>query len=922
MKFKLKPLSVAMLATATVLAGCSSDDDNVEKTALTTPGQVNPATGLVETAISGLSCKSPDIVQVIDSDFYPLTQTEKDALRAAADPTGAWSDEVVADWNSSTSFAAYDYDYDGIDLFAVFAAVSDGYTNELGLTNEEVARQAISKTEARTFKAETQKQAAIFGEGFDAWFDTWFADVALTDYLGSSQRLDRARRGLELSLSTANDDQEVCYTPPASCPNFQVVDETGTFSCVTPVINPLAAEQPNGGLPEMAAIAGTARVYYKAKDHIEGVTDGANLDIYKDIIVHAWNDPDCTSYTEETVTGWDQGPAAFGVDKDYGAYWDLELAEGHDQCGNIIVYNKVDGDQGKKISSSDLRIPLGNEGSLYVNLDKQSYFQDGVNAINYDGFLFANQHPLVGASSGAKSCGWGTELNDSGDACIGQELPSCPDGTIAVGSEQTDVASKCVVVFDPDEDGLELFVRGGYHTSDWSADDVNMMQYFGEGQFLLNYEYGDHADEEAEGTVSSGFKIADVDWTEHTNFGGIAGADAPTVDGGEIDLTVGEGVAQNITTPFTENTIYQFSFDASDPKATKFKLSTMPVNVYPVVSIGDTDIVLPYTGENKFAASRIQLAAGTYAVTVADPHSDFAVGADDVTDVTADGIELIANGGELSYTVTDAGEYDFVLDLTDQAKPVFSIRSNIPFGTTTTYIRGSVNEWGSNDADELMYNEGTRTYTVLYGLEAEGNHAFKFADSEWATINLGYADVTFSDDENALAVSENGGNMRVTPDESTVYAFQVSFADSSTGEVKVSKAPVYIRGGIYGTGDWAADETMRLHFMPTDAGNAAEASHVFESIITTTGPGSFKIADEGWGATFGVNYGVSSATTTAGEHQIVLGEPLQLILDNDPSLPEGEREASGNIGFANHEAGTYKFSFNKATKQLTVTAAD
>ncbi|NVK25854.1 MAG: hypothetical protein HWE10_13075 [Gammaproteobacteria bacterium] len=917
MKFKLKPLSVAMLAAATALSGCSSDDDNVTKTPLTSTGQTL-SNGYVVTADSGLSCKLPDVVQEIDSDFYPLTQAEKDALRAAVDPTNSWDADTVASWNDASSYDAYDYDYDGVDLYAVFASVGadNGHTNEFGLTNEEVARQVTAKAEARTFKGETQKQADILGDGFDAWFDTWFATVPYTDYLGNSQRLNRARRGLELSLSSANDDQEVCYTPPASCPNFQVVDETGTFSCVTPEVNPLAADQPNMGVPEEGvAPANSTRIYYKDKDHSASDTDVASSAVYKDLIIHAWNDPDCTAYDEESVTGWDKGPRASGIDPNYGAYWDLGLADAPDQCGNIIIYNVVDGDQGKKISSSDLRIPLGNSGSLYVNTDKTSYFQEGVNAINYDGFLFANQHPLVGASSGAKSCGWGTELNDSGDACIGQELPDAPTGTVAVGEGQTDIASKYVTVFDPDEEGLELFVRGAFHTADWSADDANKMQYFGNGQFLLNYEYGDHEDEAAEGAVSAGYKIADSEWTEHTNFGGIAGNDAPEVNGGSVDLTVGEGVAQNITTGFEENTIYQFNFDASNPEETTFKLSSIPVNVYPVVYMGDYEIVLPYEGENKYSASRVELAAGTYTVALSDPHSDFAVGADTETVVTAEGITLVANGTEMTYTVDSDGEYDFVLDLTDQDAPVFSARSNIPFGTTPTYIRGGMNDWGNSglsDSELLDYNSSTRTYSVLYGLEAGTGFAFKFADADWGPVNLGYADVTISDDDDAIAVTESSGNMRVVPSESTVYGFQISFAESATGEVKVAPAGVYIRGGIYGTGDWAADDTMRLHFDPVADGSAGQ---VLTGTLTTTGTGSFKIADEGWGGTYGVNYGTSSS----GENQVVLGTPIQLIRDNDPLAAEADREAAGNIGFQ-HPAGTYKFVFDLATKQLIVTA--
>lgn len=920
MKFKLKPLSVAMLATVTALSGCSSDDDNVESTALTQPGQT-AGNGFVETAGSGLTCKSPDIVQVIDSDFYPLTQSEKDALRAAADPEGTWTAAQIADWNSATSSAAYDHDYGDIDMYAVFASAANGHTNALGLTNEEAARQATAKAEAYEFKANSQNQKAIFADNFDTWFDSWFAGVSLTDYLGESQRLQRAKRGFELSLSSANNTEEVCYTPPTSCPNFQIVDETGAFSCITPLDNPIAEEQPNGGVTETQVAAGKARVYFKDANHVDGETGGPNNDVYKDLIIHAWNDTDCTSYTEETVTAWSQGPVGDGIDPYYGMYWDLDLIDGHSQCGNIIVFNKVEGDAGKKISTSDLRIPLGAEGSAFANLDKQSYFMEGVNALNYKGKLYANQHPLIGASSATKSCGWGTELNESGEACVGQVLESCPDGTVAVGvyidpsdpsaGRQEDIASKCVVVFDPDN-SPDLYVRGGYHDAGWAANDDNRMTYAGSGIFQMNFAYNHADDTDPATSVSHGFKVADENWSESTNFGGIAGADAPTVNGAAVNMTVGEGVAQNLTVGFVGDSIYQFVMDASNPEATTIKVATVPVDAFPKMTIGDSEISLDYIGEGIYSVSKVALEAGTYTIVIADEDNNFAVGAGDSAVLTdGEALDIINNGGPLSYEVSAAGDYDFSLDLSDVAKPKFTAKPSVPYGANRVFIRGTMTGWGdpAPAEDELIYNADTSTYSVVYGLEAVSGsdaHQFKFASQAWGgALDLNGDQFTFYQGDDALPL-EGDGNIAVKPTISTAYNFSISFAASATGEVKVEQAPVYIRGGIYGTGDWAADETMRLNFEPSDEGNPTEAGHVYSSVVTTTGPGFFKIADEGWGGSFGFNYGTSSEE--GAETVIQLGVPLQLVGGGD----------SGNISFQ-QPAGTYRFSFDDVSKQITVT---
>ena len=922
MKFKLKPLSVAMLATATVLSGCSSDNDNVDKTVLTQPAQTAD-NGFVETAVSGLTCKQPDIVQVIDSDFYPLTQSEKDALRAAVDPEGNWSAEQIADWNSPTSAAAYNYDYRGIDMYATFAN-SDGFTNAQGLTKEEAARQATAKVEAYEFKSNTQKQAALLGDDFDTWFETWFRTVSPTDYLGQSQRLQRAKRGFELSLSSTNDTQEVCYTPPTSCPNFQALDDSGEFDCITPLTNPLADDQPNGGRTQTVVEAGKARVYFKASDHVDGESGGPNDDVYKDVIIHAWNDADCTSYTDETVTAWAQGPVGNGIDPDYGMYWDLDLIDGHAECGNIIIFNKVDGDKGKKISSSDLRIPLGNEGSSYANLDKQSFFMEGVNALNYKGFLFANQHPLIGASAGSKSCGWGTELDEAGEACVGQVLEICPEGSIAVGvyidpndpsvGRQVEVASKCVAVFDP-ETAPDLYVRGAFHDADWGADADNLMSYAGNGIYQLNFAY--KLDEPEATTDSHGFKVADAEWSESTNFGSIAGTDAPKVNGSAINLTVGEGVAQNITLGFDSDNIYQFVMDASKSEAPTLSVATVPVDAFPKISIGDQTIPLNYNGDGIYSVNKVQLTPSTYTIVIADEENNFSVGAGNESVLTdGNAVDLVDNGDALSYEVVTEGEYDFVLDLSDPSKPKLTAKPSVPYGSNRVFIRGTMTDWSdpAPAADELIYNADTSTYSVVYGLEAVSGsdaHNFKFASQAWGgPLDLGGDQFTFYQGDDALPL-EGDGNIAVKPTKSTSYNFSISFAGSATGEVKVEEAPIYIRGGIYGDGSWSADPTMQLNFEPSDASKPTEAGHVYSSVVTTTGPGFFKVADQDWGGAFGFNYGASAEQEAAGTNAIQLGVPLQLTDGSD----------SKNISFQ-HPAGTYRFSFDDVTKQITVSRVE
>ena len=853
-------------------------------------------------------CELPEVTHVVDEDFHPLSQQEKDALRLAVDPEGTWEQAKVDAWNAADSRDVYDYKYEDIDMYAV-----------LGLTKEEFARQATAKEEARVFKRDTQNQGVIFSDNFDEWFEDWFATIPEANYLGESQRLAKATRGFELSLSAANNTEEVCYSPPTSCPNFQIVDDTGTYDCITPEANPLAEEQPNSGVTETIVEVGHARLYFKAEGHIDGAAPAQNADIYQDIIIHAWNSPTCTAYTEEEVTGWSQGPSGDGIDPDYGMYWDLELTEEHDSCANIIVYNKVLGDAGKKISSSDLRLPLGHSDSLFVNTDKTSYLQEGINALNYDGDLYANQHPLIGAGTGTKTCEWGTELNESGDVCVGQIIENCPDGTVAVGvyqdasdpafsARQIDMPSKCVIVFEPAE--AILYVRGSYHSTGWEADENNQMVFDGSNKFFLNSPYQAHPEGSSaneDGSVSHSFKVADVDWTEKTNFGAISGGSTPMLNAGNVNLTVGEGVAQNLTMDFEENKVYQFVLDATNPVAAKLRVSDVPVDTIPTISINSSEaVVFNYSGDSKYTLQEQTLEAGTHTITLGDLTSNMALGAAQGSETLTnnEAVNLASSTTALSFTV-DAGTYNFVLDLSDVEQPTFKYTNARPLPADSVYLRGGFTS-GWDARDEMAYDEGNRSYSVLLGMEAGGNVEFKIADANWSDVNLGSAEVTFAD--SGLALSGTG-NIRVAIDKQTTYKFSISFASGPVGEVKVEEAPIYIRGGIYGTGDWAADEAMRLNFTGVDDGNSTEGSQIFSSEITTTGTGSFKIADADWGGAFGFNYGVTQEQADAGEDQVVLGQAMKLTFGSD----------GRNINF-NHPAGTYIFSFDNVTKELTVTA--
>ncbi|GAW95604.1 MULTISPECIES: hypothetical protein [Colwellia] len=883
MKYKFKPIMLgSAIAVSLALSGCGSDQAQPEITDIF--------------AEVGLWCKNPDLVQIASADFYPLTADEQAGIDAGKAEAKTAAEAGAGDSWDEAAWEA-DFKYEQLDLYSI-----------LDLTLEETERQVIAKEEALAFQI-AQGQDVIRGEGFNEWFELWFAEIPTASYLGPSQRINRS-----VNATTADmDGDEICYTPPLSCPNYKVIDEAGIYECIIPEQNPIL----DAPAPVVIAGPNEAVVFYRNENHVDG---GDNDALYENMVAHTWNDDAgvCTAYADDSISSWGQNsnyanePGNIGIDPNYGMFWKLLLVDEPGNCGNVIFNDTADG---KKISDSDLMMPIGPSGNVVLhNLDKNAYADDNFSVNVLDGMLLVNQHPYFGAeaSSGVTSCGWSQTANDAG-ICVGEELV-CPVDTVAVGVGAEEISSKCVVTFNPDETALLL--RGAFNGWDGAGDENSTFAY-ADGQYRVNHTYTTEEecvivapieeDLEAEPVVeavdgedctdSYDFKVADIDWSEPSSFGSIKGGDQSAV-GSTITMTVGEGVGQNMKVDMTKDKIYQFSVNASDAAEVKLTISEVPVDAFPMLTIGAETMALSYSTNGQYV-TRVDLAAETHSFTIADSSTGFAVGAIDTDNVVmaSTPLALESGGGALSFT-SMAAKYDFVLDLSDPTAPSIEIKPALPFGSTQVFIRGSVNGWSSPATDQVKWNADTRSYSVIYGLEADGNHAFKFADSSWGVVNLGFNDVTISTDADAITVTDDGGNMRVSVSKATSYKFEVIF-DSADPVVKVSEAPLYLRGSIT---DWGASEVNQLAFVATDAGNTAEASHTYSLEVVITGPGEFKVADENWGGSFGYNWGVEIADT-----KVELGVALELVQSNN------------NIKI-DLPAGTYIFAFEDGvTKTMTVT---
>ena len=125
--------------------------------------------------------------------------------------------------------------------------------------------------------------------------------------------------------------------PPIACPIGLVPNDTND-ACVAPV---------DESLPDPSVMAGPnqAVLFYNRPD---GVYDGYEL--------HIWNNGQCDAYTDDQMEGitWTSGAVIAGYDGNYGAYWIVDLKDGHSDCGNYIIHNGDDKEQGGADKIMDL----------------------------------------------------------------------------------------------------------------------------------------------------------------------------------------------------------------------------------------------------------------------------------------------------------------------------------------------------------------------------------------------------------------------------------------------------------------------------------------------------------------------------------------------------------------------------------------
>ncbi|WP_299085311.1 alpha-1,6-glucosidase domain-containing protein [uncultured Paraglaciecola sp.] len=178
-----------------------------------------------------------------------------------------------------------------------------------------------------------------------------------------------------------------------------------------------------------------------------------------------------------------------------------------------------------------------------------------------------------------------------------------------------------------------------------------------------------------------------------------------------------------------------------------------------------------------------------------------------------------------------------------------------PYGDTTIYLRGSMNNFGDNgltESDSFSY-VGNGVYSLNYELTA-GTYTLKIANDDYSLVNLGFAEVQFG--ENSVAASADAdGNISVNVATEGNYHFQLD-ALQDTPELTINNVlptvncaaladstqsnPFNINGGgqLYVRGShsaWGPDEAYRLPY---------KGNNIYQAVAEFSSDFQFKLASD------------------------------------------------------------------------------
>jgi len=204
----------------------------------------------------------------------------------------------------------------------------------------------------------------------------------------------------------------------------------------------------------------------------------------------------------------------------------------------------------------------------------------------------------------------------------------------------------------------------------------------------------------------------------------------------------------------------------------------------------------------------------------------------------------------------------------------------VPYGSTTVFVRGSMNGWGEGNP---MTYAGSGVYESVITI-APGSYEFKIASSDWSTVDFSSSvqDVTLGEDKQ---LSRGGPNLKLTLAEERTLKFSVDASEPEAPILTVDNeepffgTTVFIRGGMNG---WGEGNPMTY----------AVGGQYTASMEIAAGSYEFKVASSDWST---VDFGSADSDNTT-----TVGEPKDLA------------RGASNLAITIPVDGEYTFLFNAA----------
>ena len=255
---------------------------------------------------------------------------------------------------------------------------------------------------------------------------------------------------------------------------------------------------------------------------------------------------------------------------------------------------------------------------------------------------------------------------------------------------------------------------------------------------------------------------------------------------------------------------------------------------------------------------------------------------------------VVEGGGNLMLGLAAGGNYRFALDANNTDRPALTVMDlgAAPYGHgegTEIFVRGAFNDWGT--ANQFRYR-GAGSYEAIVEVEA-GEHQFKVASEDWATVNLGAAseaaNAVVQGQEYAGFLSGSNTNLVGAFAEPGVYLFTLdASADSSAPKLWLAPlrpfggTEVFLRGAM---NEWGTADALVY------SGSAAYRV----DLNLEANSYEFKLASDDWAT---VNLGASDAAMT----EVTVGSAYG-------GLTQGSND---NLRVNIVENGVYRFSVDGA----------